>query len=123
MTSKSSNSNKIALAATAFVVLGGGAFLYTHYAPPSGGTVAGTITPAQRYRSAQVSDADVQLGDSSVPQLMQTDAFQLMVKDPSFRAMARDPSFSALAQNSAALAAMSSHAQAFQALAGNRQQF
>src|SRR5579862_9309935 len=123
MTSRVSTSNKIAIAAAGLVVFGGGAYMYTQAFPPSGGTVAGTISPAQRYRASQVSAADVQLGDNSVPRLMQTDAFQAMVKNPSFRAMARDPEFSALAQNSSALAAMSQHAAAFQSLASNRQQF
>ncbi len=38
--------------------------------------------PAQRYVSAQVGEGDVTLGDTSVPELMQTDAFELMVHDP-----------------------------------------
>src|SRR5579863_2230700 len=117
MTSRVSNSSKLAIAATGLVLFGGGAYMYTQAFPPSGGTVAGTISPAQRYRNSQVSAADVTLGDSAVPRLMQTDAFQVMVKNPSFRAMARDPAFSALAQNTTALAAMSQHAAAFQSLA------
>jgi len=123
MTARVSTNNKIAIAVSGLVLVGGGAYLFTKQFPPSGGTAAGTITAAQRYRSAQVGEADVQLGDSAVPRLMQTDAFQLMVKNPSFRAMARDPAFNALAGNSQALAAMSQNAQAFQSLAGNRQAF
>src|SRR5215469_10734994 len=123
MAAQVSTNSKIAIALTGLVLVGGGAYVLTQQFPPHGGTVVGTITPAQRYRSAQISDADVQLGDASVPTLMQSDAFQLMVKNPSFRAMARDPNFSALAQNSAALAAMSQNAHAFQSLASNHQAF
>jgi hypothetical protein len=85
--------------------------------PPVGGQSAGTIAPVERYRSAQVTDSDVTLGDNAVPLLMQTDAFHLMVNDPSFQALARDPGFAALAQNPQALAAMAQDAQAFAALA------
>ena len=55
------------------------------------GRAAGTVAPAQRYVNSQVSDKDVTLGDTSVPELMQTDAFEAMVKDPDFRKLARDP--------------------------------
>ena len=61
--------------------------------------VAGTILPAERYHATQVTNKDVKLGDTGVAQLMQTDAFELMVKNPTFRAMASDPGFMALALN------------------------
>ena len=57
--------------------------------PPMGPS-AGTVGAAPRYVSAQVSDKDVTLGDTSVPELMQTDAFEAMVHNPSFRALAHD---------------------------------
>jgi hypothetical protein len=53
--------------------------------PPLGDT-AGTITPSERYVAAQVGEGDVTLGDTSVPELMQSDPFEVMVKNPSFRA-------------------------------------
>src|SRR5215213_3018916 len=58
---------------------------------PPLGLSEGTIAPAERYVSSQVGAGDVTLGDTSVPQLMQTDAFELMTKDPSFAQMVRDP--------------------------------
>ena len=67
--------------------------------------------------SAQVGEGDVTLGDTSVPELMQTDAFQVMVKDPNFRALAGDPGFAALASNPAAMAALAANPSAFAALA------
>ena len=42
--------------------------------PPLGPT-EGTIAPADRYVSSQVGEGDVTLGDTSIPKLMQTDAF------------------------------------------------
>ena len=47
--------------------------------------------PAQRYVSAQVGEGDVTLGDTSVPELMQTDAFELMVHDPELPRARREP--------------------------------
>jgi hypothetical protein len=64
--------------------------------PPMGPS-QGTIAPAQRYVSAQIGEGDVTLGDTAVPELMQTDAFELMVHDPDFRALAASPGFKALA--------------------------
>src|SRR4028119_648112 len=90
--------------------------------PPLGET-AGTITPSERYVSSQVGENDVTLGDTSVPDLMQTDAFEVMVKDPNFRALAKDPGFAALAANSQAMSAMAANPKAFQALAKNPEAF
>src|SRR5689334_4034068 len=87
------------------------------------GPSAGTIAPAQRYVSAQVGEGDVTLGDTSVPQLMQTDAFELMVKDPSFRALAASPGFSAVAAQPQVMAAMMANPKAFSALAANPSAF
>ena len=57
----------------------------------------GTIAPADRYVSPQVGEGDVTLGDTSIPKLMQTDAFEVMSKNPNFRTLASDPGFAALA--------------------------
>ena len=67
-----------------------------------------------RRRSARVTSP---LGDTSIPQLMQTDAFEVMSKNPSFRTLAGHPGFAALAQNSAAMAAIAANPQAFTGLA------
>src|SRR5690242_17754946 len=81
--------------------------------PPKGGSTSGTIVSAERYHASQVSDADVGLGDQGVAKLMQTDAFELMVKNPSFRALVMDPGFQALAQNPSLLAALAKSPEAF----------
>ena len=86
---------------------------------PPQGPMAGTITPADRYVSAQVGAKDVQLGDQSVAQLMQTDAFDLLTRDPTFRALARDPGFQAALQNSQAMAVIAANPKVFAQLAAD----
>src|SRR4029453_12425065 len=90
--------------------------------PPLGPS-QGTVGPAERYVSAQVTEADVTLGDTAVPELMQTDAFELMVRDPSFRALAASEGFKALAGQPQVMAALMSNPQAFASLAANPKQF
>src|SRR5690242_16692726 len=80
------------------VVVGTGVALVAQGFPPQGASTSGTIVSAERYHASQVSDADVGLGNQDVAQIMQTDTFELMVKNPSFRAMVLDPGFQALAQ-------------------------
>src|SRR3979490_129960 len=82
--------------------------------PPQGPPPTGTTPPAEGYQVSQVSTGDVVLGDITVPTLMQTDVFGLMVKDKSFRALATNPAFMALAQeNPKALAAIAQNPAAF----------
>lgn len=54
--------------------------------------VAGTVMPAQRYRAAQ-TEGDIKLGDQSLAQLMQNDAFMRMVRDPEVQKLLADPGF------------------------------
>jgi hypothetical protein len=85
------------------------AFLTIDY-PPDSRKTAGTVAPAQRYRAEQPKAGDVKLGDQAVAQLMQTEAFDRFVKDPSTRALALDPDFQALAKLHAdGLAALAAH--------------
>src|SRR3954463_8504694 len=115
--------NRKTLITTAGVlVVGIAAYGLGRVYPPMGPT-AGTVAPAQRYVSSQVGEADVTLGDTAVPELMQTDAFQVMVKDPNFRALASDPGFAALASNPAAMSALAANPSAFAALAKNPSAF
>ena len=97
MSAKLSNNAKMGIALAGLVVVAGGLYTAGRINPPSGET-AGTIAPAQRYQASQVSSGDITLGDNSVPILMQTDTFEIMVHDANFQAFARDPSFAALAQ-------------------------
>ena len=101
------NNRRMILTGAAVLAVGIGAYGLGRVYPPLGPS-AGTIAPADRYVSSQVGDKDVTLGDTAVPQLMQTDAFEAMVRNPTFRKLARDPSFGALAQNPAAMSALAS---------------
>jgi hypothetical protein len=96
------------LTGAAVVAVGLGAYGLGRVYPPLGPS-EGTIGASQRYVNAQVSDKDVTLGDTSVPELMQTDAFEAMVRNPSFRALAADANFATLAQNPIAMSALTAH--------------
>ncbi len=110
------------LTSAAVIAVGVGAYGLGRVYPPLGPS-AGTVAPAQRYVSSQVGDKDVTLGDTSVPELMQTDAFEAMVHDPQFRTLAHDANFTALAQNPVAMSALAAHANSFKALAANPEHF
>ena len=120
MTTMVSNKNnrRMILTTAGVLVFGIAAYGLGRVYPPLGET-AGTVGPAQRYVAPQVTDADVQLGDTSVPQLMQTDAFELMVHDPNFRALAASPGFKALSANPQVMSALMANPKAFSALAAN----
>src|SRR5580698_6842931 len=123
MAARLSSNSRTLIAAAALTVIAAGAYMTARLNPPQGASTTGTIQPAERYRASQVGTSDVALGDNGVAMLMQTDAFQLMVKDPSFRQMARDANFAALAQNGTALAAMARYPQQFGALAHDQAAF
>src|SRR6476646_11651776 len=113
-----SNSRKMILTGAAVIAVGIGAYGLGRVYPPLGPS-EGTVGPADRYVSAQVTEADVTLGDTAVPELMQTDAFELMVHDPNFRALAATPGFKALAGQPQVMAALMSNPKAFASLAKN----
>src|SRR5881628_380569 len=113
---------KMFLSGAGVLAIALGAYGLCRVYPPLGPS-AGTIGAAQRYVSSQVGDKDVTLGDTSVPQLMQTDAFEAMVHNPAFRTLARDPNFATLAQNPAAMSALAANADTFKALAANPEAF
>src|SRR6478736_2943610 len=110
-----SNNRKLILTGAAVIAVGLGAYGLGRVYPPLGPS-SGTVGASQRYVNSQVGDKDVTLGDTSVPELMQTDAFEAMVRNPTFRALARDPKFQALAQNPVAMAALAANADAFKAI-------
>lgn len=66
--------------------------------PPQAAGVLGTIMPAERYRAPQSGAEAIKLGDQSIAQLMQTDAFDRAVKDPQLKALAQDANMRLLAQ-------------------------
>ncbi len=117
-----SNKNKMYLTTAGVLVFGLAAYGLGRVYPPLGPS-AGTVAPAERYVSSQVGEGDVTLGDTAVPQLMQTDAFELMVKDPKFRALAASPGFQALAGQPQVMAALMANPKAFAALAANPRAF
>src|SRR6476659_3690500 len=121
-TSLTTNNRKMILTSAAVIAVGVGAYGLGRVYPPLGPS-AGTVGAAQRYVSSQVSDQDVTLGDTSVPELMQTDAFELMVHDANFRALAASPGFSTLANQPQVMAALMSNPKNFSALAANPSAF
>jgi len=122
MTTSVSNKNRMYFTIAGILAVGVGAYGLGRVYPPLGPS-QGTIGAAQRYVSPQVTQADVTLGDTSVPELMQTDAFELMVHDPSFRALAASPGFQALAAQPQVMAALMADPKAFAALAANPSAF
>src|SRR3954469_20867427 len=122
MTTNTSNNRRMILSGAAVLAFGVAAYGLGRIYPPLGPS-EGTIGPAQRYVSAQVGEGDVTLGDTTVPELMQTDAFELMVHDANFRALAASPGFQALAGQPQVMAALMANPQAFAALAANPQAF
>src|SRR6267378_1859612 len=105
-----------------------GAASYYFDIPPRGDNLAGTVTPAQRYRAEQqVGAQDVKLADPSVAQALQSDVVVKLVRDPNFQTLAANPqalqafsanlhAFATMSREPAAFAAMAANAQAFQAL-------
>src|SRR5215208_622361 len=122
MTAVVSTNRKYLMSGALIAVVAVSAYGLGRVYPPLGPS-EGTIAPAERYVSSQVGAGDVTLGDTSVPQLMQTDAFEVMTKDPAFAAMVRDPAFAVLASNPAALASMAANAREFAQAANNPQLF
>src|SRR6188508_3238359 len=116
MTGTTANNRKYLMSGAAIVLVAVGAYGLGRVYPPLGPT-SGTIAPADRYVSSQVGSGDVTLGDTSVAELMQTDAFEVMVHDANFRQLAGDPGFRALASNPSAMAAIAANPQAFSQLA------
>jgi len=102
-----------ALAAAATVLLVGPRV----FKAPSHEEAIGTVVPAERYRAKQIEASDVKLGDQAITNLMQTESFERIVKDPGMRALAVDPGFIALARNPEALAALARAPDAVVALA------
>mgnify|MGYP000567893773 CR=1 FL=1 len=50
---------------------------------PPGDEVTGTVAPAERYRAEQTNE--IQLGDESIQEVLQSDIFETLVNDESFR--------------------------------------
>ena len=109
---------RMILTGAAVIAVGLGAYGLGRIYPPTGPS-AGTIAPADRYVSSQIGESDVTLGDTAVPRLMQTDAFELFVHDKNFRALASSPGFQTLANHPQVRSALLSDPQAFASLASH----
>src|SRR5687768_3117771 len=116
------NNRKLLLTGAIVVAVGLGAYGLGRVYPPLGPS-EGTVAPADRYVSSQVGEGDVTLGDTGVAELMQTDVFELMVKDKNFRALAASPGFQQLASQPQVMAALLANPRAFSALAANPSAF
>src|SRR5450631_2036428 len=81
----SRHTKRLMLVSGGLAVIVGGVMVVGRFVPTHGASVMGTVAPAERYHVSQVTDADVKLGDTGVAQVMQTDTFERMVKDPEFR--------------------------------------
>src|SRR4029078_11814559 len=114
----SSHNRRMILTSAAVIAVGLGAYGLGRVSPPAGPS-GGTISPADRYVSRQVGEADVTLGDTAVPQLMQTDAFELFVHDKNFTEMASRPGFQTLASQPQVMDALLRNPQAFAQLAAH----
>ena len=77
---RSSSKNKIWLVVVGIVVLAGAAYVATIYPPPEK-SLAGSVSPAERYRVDPTGSNTTPLGDQSVSQFMQTDLYQKVVTD------------------------------------------
>src|SRR5215218_9753889 len=122
MTAVVSHNRKYLMSGALIAVVAVSAYGLGRVYPPLGPS-EGTIAPAERYVSSQVGAGDVTLGDTSVPQLMQTDAFELMTKDPSFAQMVRDPAFAVMARQPALLASLTANARELAAVAKDPNMF
>lgn len=78
--------------------------------PANNGDVVGTIAPAQRYQAKTVGESDVKLGDQSVSQFMQSDAFRMIQGDAKLAEAMRSDSFRAALASDAGRAALASSA-------------
>ena len=77
----SMNNQKTLIVVVALAVVIGGVAFFASDMPSDSDQASGTIVPAERYRGDQITASDVELGDESLSQLMQTDLFEKIVND------------------------------------------
>lgn len=92
------NFNRKLAAGGAFVVVALGVSAIVFDYPPRSQDVTGTIAAAERYRAPQAGAEAVKLGDQTIAQLMQSDAFDRIVKDPELSAFAKQAAVRDLAR-------------------------
>ena len=64
--------------------------------PPAPEDAVGTIAEAKRYRGEKIDSADVQLGDQTIQELVQTDEFASLIQDEDFVKLMADGRFAEL---------------------------
>jgi hypothetical protein len=84
------------LAAAAAIFLA--VITYNSYPRPTEGTEA-TIGAAQRAQAPQIAAQDVKLGDTSAQDVLQTETFDAIMKDPAVRTMLQDAELRVHLQN------------------------
>ena len=68
--------------------------------PSDSDDAAGTVAPAERYQAEQPAADEIQLGDESIQEVIQTDTFAKLVADEAFQEAMRSEAFqNALASN------------------------
>ena len=107
-----SHNRRMFLTSAAVIAVGLGAYGLGRVYPPRVRARARSLRRSAMF-PARSANADVTLGDTAVPQLMQTDAFELLVHDPKFRALAASPGFQAIASQPQVMAALLANPQAF----------
>src|ERR1700690_1860258 len=68
----SRHAKRLMLVGGGLAVIVAGVMVVGRFVPTRGGSVMGTVVPAERYHVSQVTNADVKLGDTGVAQVMQT---------------------------------------------------
>jgi len=86
------------LVAALAVAIAAVVFFGSNY-PPDSEMASGTIVPAERYRSEQLSSDDVVLGDETIAQVMQTELYQMIISDADFASMLQSDQFRDLLAN------------------------
>ncbi|MEJ2128387.1 MAG: hypothetical protein P8X81_06035, partial [Woeseiaceae bacterium] len=86
----------------------GGAIAYFGLTNPPGDALTGAVAPAERYRAEQISADDIELGDQSLQDFMQTDVFTSLTSDAAFSAAISSEAFRAALNSEQFRAALNS---------------
>ena len=89
---------KLLIGAAVLALVAGGVLVASQYYPAKPGTTAGTVAPMERYHNSQVGDKDVVTGDTTIPNIMQTDSFQDLTKTTQAASSAASQAASAAAR-------------------------
>ena len=86
----------IVVAAVAIVV---GIIYFGANRQPANDEVTGTVAPAERYRADQITEDDINLGDQTVQQFMQTDTYDRIINDEALMAVLNSAEMQAVLNN------------------------